>query len=834
MKVVPLLLILISVLFNPENNQVAIAQVTSDGTTNTLVQQNGNNFTILNGIEKGNNLFHSFSNFSIPQNGSATFDLINTPNIKTIFSRVTGGKISDINGLIQTLNSNHPVSLFLINPAGIVFRENASLNIGGSFVGTTANSIKFADGVEFSATNPHTSPLLTVSLPIGLQMGQNSGLIAVEGAGHQIKNNSEIFGYPQLINNHTGLQIQANNTLALIGNKVNFSGGLVEVDGGGHLELGSVQKGEVSINPTVTGWEGNYSKVQQFNNIYLAQKSLLNASGTNGSIQLQGQNINLSDGSMVAIQNLGRQSQGITIYATESLNLIGNTSDKKLGSIIKLENLGLGRTGDIVVWANQLTLQDGGQIETGTFTPAPSGNILVNAQGLIDLNGFVPGNPSIPSSIATLTLNSGNAGDINVSSANLKIRNGGSLSSLTVSSGQAARVHIDVKDSIEIAGNNPMTLTPSTITSTTLSTGNAADVVVTTSRLVIRDGGTLGSVSVNQGSSGKVTVNALDLIEVSGRAPGSIASSRIASTSEITDAVVQAIYGVPLIPTGDASALTINTPLLSITNGAQVTVKTDGPGNAGDLQINSNSIFLDNQGTISASTISGNGGNIKLNLQDNLLMRHNSLIAANAGGQGNGGNLSIHASVIVGLENSDIIANAFQGQGGNVQITTQGIFGLELRPQLTAKSDITVSSIFGLNGGVEIKTLAVDPSKGIVALPVEPKDVSSLITQGCGQKQPSEFNRFIVTGQGGLPQNPEVALESDTVLEDIQTLPVAIKSDRSLVTPSSENLPLQTSQRIVEAQGLIITPQGEILLTAQSPVTTPHSSGFNPTSCLTN
>src|SRR5438128_2641416 len=90
----------------------AIAQVTSDGTTNTLVKQSGNNFNILNGIEKGNNLFHSFSNFSVPTGGSATFNLINTPNITTIFSRVTGGNISNIDGLINTLNSNNPVSLF--------------------------------------------------------------------------------------------------------------------------------------------------------------------------------------------------------------------------------------------------------------------------------------------------------------------------------------------------------------------------------------------------------------------------------------------------------------------------------------------------------------------------------------------------------------------------------------------------------------------------------------------------------------------------------------------------------------------------------------------------
>jgi filamentous hemagglutinin family protein len=156
-------------------SSLVLAQVTSDGTTNTIVNQSGNNSNILNGLEKGNNLFHSFGNFSVPTGGSATFDLTNTPNITTIFSRVTGGNVSNIDGLIRTLNSNNPVSLFLMNPAGIVFGKNASLNIGGSFVGTTANSIKFADGVEFSAVNPGTPPLLTMSVPIGLQMGQNSG-----------------------------------------------------------------------------------------------------------------------------------------------------------------------------------------------------------------------------------------------------------------------------------------------------------------------------------------------------------------------------------------------------------------------------------------------------------------------------------------------------------------------------------------------------------------------------------------------------------------------------------------------------------------------------------
>jgi large exoprotein involved in heme utilization and adhesion len=87
-------------------SRCAIAQVTSHGTTNTIVNQSGNNFNILNGLEKGNNLFHSFSNFSVPTGAWATFDLTNTPNITTIFSRITGGNLSNIDGLIRTLRAN--------------------------------------------------------------------------------------------------------------------------------------------------------------------------------------------------------------------------------------------------------------------------------------------------------------------------------------------------------------------------------------------------------------------------------------------------------------------------------------------------------------------------------------------------------------------------------------------------------------------------------------------------------------------------------------------------------------------------------------------------------
>ncbi|MDY6897043.1 MAG: filamentous hemagglutinin N-terminal domain-containing protein, partial [Cyanobacteriota bacterium] len=163
------------------------SQVTSDNTTNTTVNTDNNNFNILNGIQKGNNLFHSFQEFSIPEGGSATFN--NSTDVVNIINRVTGGNISNIDGLIK---ANGSANLFLINPSGIIFGENSRLDIGGSFLGSTASSILFEDGFNYSAIDSQQEPLLTVSVPLGLQMGRNPGEIQVKGTGSNL-NNTNIF-----------------------------------------------------------------------------------------------------------------------------------------------------------------------------------------------------------------------------------------------------------------------------------------------------------------------------------------------------------------------------------------------------------------------------------------------------------------------------------------------------------------------------------------------------------------------------------------------------------------------------------------------------------------
>ena len=111
----------------------------ADTTLGTQVSENGSNFNITGGVNKGHTLFHSFTDFSVPTNGAANF--LNPVGNRDIITRVTGNVFSDINGLVNTNGAN----FFLINPNGIVFGTNAKLNVGKAFVGSTANSIDLVD-----------------------------------------------------------------------------------------------------------------------------------------------------------------------------------------------------------------------------------------------------------------------------------------------------------------------------------------------------------------------------------------------------------------------------------------------------------------------------------------------------------------------------------------------------------------------------------------------------------------------------------------------------------------------------------------------------------------
>ena len=167
-----------------------LAQIAGDGTLGTQV--NGaltapctGNCIITNGATRGSNLFHSFQQFSLPNGDFAGF--VTTPAIQNVIVRVTGvGQpfISNINGTIATVNAAvtaiNPANFFLLNPNGIIFGSRATLNIGGSFLASTANRMQFADGTEFRTNDP--APLLTVSIPTGLQFNGTPANIQMQGS----------------------------------------------------------------------------------------------------------------------------------------------------------------------------------------------------------------------------------------------------------------------------------------------------------------------------------------------------------------------------------------------------------------------------------------------------------------------------------------------------------------------------------------------------------------------------------------------------------------------------------------------------------------------------
>ncbi|RMG14456.1 MAG: S-layer family protein [Cyanobacteria bacterium J055] len=791
---------------------VAQAQIVPDSSlpVNSIVAPDGNIFTINGGTQTGGNLFHSFQDFSLPTGTEAFFN--NSLEVQNIFSRVTGGNISNIDGLIR---ANGSASLFLLNPAGIVFGPNARLDIGGSFVGSTAESVVFEDGSGFSATEANTPPLLTINVPVGLQMGVNAGNIQVRGTGHNLTfQPTPITAFPPFTRevSPSALTVRPGNTLALVGSNIFLEGGQLIAERG-RIELGSVVSGQVSLSPTPSGFALEYGQISNFQDIQLSQQAALDASGAGtGGIYLTGRQITLTDGSVALIQNSEITAAGtIAVTASESLELVGTTPDATIRSSLNTETdfTGAGASGNIRVLTGKLLLDDGGQIITRTFGTGEAGSIIVNVSDSVQILGTSPLNSRFFSSIFAISSrgSSGNAGDVSISTGQLTILDGGILSVGAYGNGSAGNLAVSASESVEIIGQDPIWASPSDINVGSFRSGNAGNLTIDTPRLSVRDGGSIRASTIGSGNAGIITVNASQSVEVSG-------DSTIESSANFPSTIDQ-VLGVGSNPSGQAGRVIVNTGSLIVRDGAQVTVQNIGEANGGKLQVNANSVRLDGDGTLSASTASGEGGNTSLNALD-LQLRNGSQITAESGGSGDGGggNITIDSDTLALLENSRITANAVQGAGGNIQITTQGLFA-------SPDSSITASSQFGVDGVVTITNPEVDPSSGIINFSQEPIDATQQVVSGCQWTADSEF---IATGRSGIPANPNRPLASHRTWSDVRDL-----SEFEGETIDEASVPVEVPERLVEVTGWVIREDGVVELVADAG--SPQSGNFAPSGC---
>ncbi|MDB9315219.1 CHAT domain-containing protein [Spirulina sp. CS-785/01] len=156
--------------------------------TGTVIQQNGQEFEITGGTLSGDqaNLFHSFAQFNLDPNQIANF--LSNPQIQNILGRVTGNNPSLINGIIQVTGGQS--NLYLMNPAGIIFGNQAQLNVSGDFIATTATGIGFSNNHWFNAfgTN-HYETLIGTPSQFAFDLSQpaailNQGDLAVESGQH--------------------------------------------------------------------------------------------------------------------------------------------------------------------------------------------------------------------------------------------------------------------------------------------------------------------------------------------------------------------------------------------------------------------------------------------------------------------------------------------------------------------------------------------------------------------------------------------------------------------------------------------------------------------------
>jgi len=697
------------------SNPVA-AQITPDSSMGTETSTENNVTEVTGGTTQDSNLFHSFQEFSV-ETGSTTF-FNNGADISNIIGRVTGSNISSIDGLIR---ANGNANLILINPNGISMGSNARLDIGGSFLGSTANSVIFEDGTVFN-TDLNTQPLLTISTPVGLQLGQDSAAINLSGTG----------------NPDAALEIASGKTFALVGNGVAFNGGVVNAESG-RIDLGSVADGEVSIASIAAGWQLGYEGVSQFASLeLLAGSALLNpnlTANSTGGIQVRGSEITLERSQITAATLADEVGGNIVVSATESLTLTGVAEVGENASQISnnVRGDGIGRGGSIAIATGKLDVDPRSFIDNSIFGSGRAGDIEIVATE-INLNGAgflesqqkyrldpLQGNLEPGSRITGIfagTATIGEAGDINIETDTLNITDGAIIFAPVFTAGSGGNINISAAN---IALNASSIQAGGSVASTpAASIGN---INLNSDRLQVSDGAIVINATFGNAPGGnlEIVASSIDLNTTpteSILATGLFTNTAVglgeggnllvnADTINLKDAVIASNSGA-ILPNG--------TIITSGGLGGNIDVTAEESITASGIIFNASNPQLSIGAGIGTSTYSASDGGNSTVKTGNLTIEEGANFSSATFGAGDGGELIIDAANSVeitgfvterGMNRGGLFASSgntmasaseVSGASGNISITTP-----DLRVQDRAIIDVQ-STNEGDAGSIKLKT----------------------------------------------------------------------------------------------------------------------------------
>ena len=708
------------------SNNKAIGQITPDETVPTTVRHSGNVTEITGGSTAGDNLFHSFEEFSIPTGQSAFFN--HADNIINIFSRVTGNSISEINGSIR---ANGNANLFLLNPSGIIFGENASLNIGGSFLATTARSVIFRDGAIFDTQNPQ-NPLLTIDIPIGLQIGTNPGSIINRST---TQNNGEI----------VGLEVNRQQNITFIGKDITLAGGSLTAPGGivNLAGLSSAELVEFDENRNLS-----FSSEALLSNITFDSGATVNVRADNGgSVAINARNLSLKSESLVLAGikegsgTIESQAGNIDVNVTDTISMV-DSSD--LSNSIREEAIGKG--GDINIITRSLFLNNDAEIAALSFGRGNAGSIKIEALDSVSLNGgsklrtaafgfgdagnvtieAINGSVSVQganSGVATIVGEEGvgQGGDISIAADRLLITKGqpsnlGNTSSepigallrtSTLGEGNAGDIVIRVDDSFVLSGSNDSFLGGLQSVVEQGATGEGGNIDISAYSFSIVDGGSINTSSRGNGSAGNIKIETEESIVISGTAPlislddlaiGGSSSGIISNTDDEAR--------------GMGGQINVDTPYLRLSEGGVISSRSRSNFDSGDITINAQTLEIVDGGQILTSAFKqGSAGEINLNISDRVTISGSDLTWHDRFGR---------VAASIGREDAEFLIdpvspesgiyantnNRATGDGANINLNTD-------RLDVSDKARISVSSSGrGNSGSLRIESNAIDLSNG--------------------------------------------------------------------------------------------------------------------------